>query len=59
MSESQTIIAIPSDISDIAQLRQFLVRLVIELDIVIGYRGSNSDSLQSLADRVTALENSN
>ena len=53
---NQTLIAVPADVTNEAELRQFLVRLVIELDKVIGYRGSDTDSLESLAERVKVLE---
>jgi hypothetical protein len=62
MPTNETIIAVPITIEERGQLRQFLVRLVEKLDIVLGYRGDDPyvsiSQLQTKAssDELTQLE---
>ena len=64
MPTNETIIAVPITIEERGQLRQFLVRLVEKLDIVLGYRGNDPyvsiSDLQSASalssDELTQLE---
>lgn len=51
----QTLIAIPPDVTNKAQLRQFLVALIVELDKIRGFRGS-TESIASLDERIKKLE---
>ena len=55
---NQSIIAIPPNIGqdDAVILKRFLLKLVEELDIVIGFRGDSSSSIINLDKRITALE---
>ena len=41
MPTNETVIAVPITIEEKGQLRQFLVRLVEKLDIILGYRGND------------------
>jgi hypothetical protein len=61
MPTNETIIAVPTTVEAPGQTRQFLVRLVEKLDIVLGYRGNDpyvsAADLQSATDaNLTALE---
>jgi hypothetical protein len=61
MPINETIIAVPTTVEAPGQTRQFLVRLVEKLDIVLGYRGNDpyvsAADLQSATDaNLTALE---
>ena len=61
MPTNETIIAVPTTVEAPGQTRQFLVRLVEKLDIVLGYRGNNPyvslSELESASDTtLTALE---
>jgi len=38
---NQTIVAVPTKFEEFKQIRAFIVRLVTELDIVLGYRGED------------------
>lgn len=53
MPTNETIIAVPITLDQPGQVRQFLVRLVEKLDIVLGYRGDDpyvtSSQLQSVS----------
>ena len=41
MPINETIVAVPITVEERGQLRQFLVRLVEKLDIILGYRGND------------------
>ena len=61
MPTNETIIAVPISVEQQGQTRQFLVRLVEKLDIVLGYRGNDPyvsiSQLQSTSESgLTALE---
>ncbi len=62
MPANETIIAVPLGVEQTGQTRQFLVRLIEKLDIVLGYRGNDPyvalSQLESLAttDNLTVLE---
>ena len=64
MPTNESIVAVPITVEQRGQLRQFLVRLVEQLDIVLGYRGndpyvslSQLQSVSTLAsDDLTRLE---
>lgn len=42
MPSNETLIAIPLELEDFQTTKQFLVRLVEKLDIILGYRGGDS-----------------
>ena len=59
--DNQTIIAVPITVEQSGQTRQFLVRLVEQLDIVLGFRGGDpyvslSQLQQSQLSGLTTLE---
>ena len=64
MPTNETLVAVPLNVEQAGQTRQFLIRLVEKLDIVLGYRGdepyvtiSDLQSVSSAAsDELTALE---
>lgn len=61
MPINESIIAVPTTVEAPGQTRQFLVRLVEKLDIVLGYRGDDpyvsASELQTASDaNLTALE---
>jgi len=61
MQRNESIIAVPTTVEQPGQTRQFLVRLVERLDIIIGTRGgdpyvSNSQLKQTTLNGLTALE---
>lgn len=56
---NQTIIAVPTNVTNEAELRLFLTRLVTEVDKIVGYRQTDELSLQSLDKRISELENTN
>jgi len=55
MSDNESIIAVPTTIEQPGQLRQFLVRMVTELDTILGFRGPNP-SISDLQTQITELE---
>lgn len=61
MRTNESIMAVPATVEQPGQTRQFLVRLVEKLDIVLGYRGNDpyvsASQLQNTTDTsLTALE---
>ena len=64
MPTNESIVAVPITVEEKGQLRQFLVRLVEQLDIVLGYRGNDPyvsiSQLQSathtISNELTGLE---
>ena len=54
MSANETIIAVPINIESSGQTRQFLVRLIERLDIVLGGRGGDPYVPESLLNSTTA-----
>ncbi len=60
MPTNESIIAVPISVEEAGQTRQFLVRLVEKLDIILGYRGGDpyvsNSQLQSTEDGLTVLE---
>lgn len=44
---NQTIIAVPTTFKDVTEVRVFLVKLITELDIALGYR--NSPDLEAVS----------
>ncbi len=61
LMNNQTIIAVPITVETPGQTRQFLVRLVEKLDIILGNRGgdpyvSNSQLQKTTSDGLTILE---
>lgn len=63
---NQTIAQIPYDVSDTISLKRFLSQLVDNLDIVLGYKGSDegyvstkeqADTIQSITTDITSLLN--
>lgn len=64
MSANESIIAVPINVEQPNQTRQFLVRLVEKLDIVLGYRGGDpyvslsqlSSTASSTNENLTQLE---
>ena len=54
---NESLIAVPLDISNDKELRQFLVQLVLKLDELFGYRGDNPattiNSLSGVSETIT------
>jgi predicted Rossmann fold nucleotide-binding protein DprA/Smf involved in DNA uptake len=50
MPNKQSFISVPADFKNMEELRYFLVRLVVELDELIGNRGDDSAALSSNVD---------
>lgn len=55
---NETLIAIPPEIADLDELKQWLTRLIVALDILIGYRQSSEPEAQliSLGQLQTILD---
>lgn len=50
MANKQSFISVPTDFKNMEELRYFLVRLVVQLDELIGNRGEDSAALSSNVD---------
>jgi hypothetical protein len=52
MSTNETLIAIPLDVNEPQELRKFLVKLIVALDVLLGLRGADTGAvtIQGLID---------
>lgn len=54
---NETLVAIPPEVQNVDELRQFLVKLIVALDVLIGYRGgAGVDQLVSIEDLTEAID---
>lgn len=51
---NQTIISVPTNFADFKQIRTFVIRLIEQLDIVLGYRGNSGYEVSGTASTLLA-----